>query len=296
MGNKYIKVILISLGCIICVISILYLSSTWFHNSNIPRVIKVAVIPSEDAEMQLLHLEPLKNYLSKQLGVRFEFIITNNYNASIEALRARQVQMAWLGPFSYVLARELVNIEPVVGGIRKDTRNVFYNSIILVRKDANIKTINDLRGHSFAFIDPASTSGYLMPLAKLLDLGIVLEKDFTSVVYAGSHTAVELALAHNQVDAIADSRPSYDLMVKNKQIDPKEVDIVWTSTPIPPSPFVVRSDLGEKFIAKIRTALITAGPEVVSFEGDIIGYAAVHDSDYNVIRSVARKVGIRKKS
>ena len=126
----------------------------------------------------------------------------------------------------------------------------------------------------------------------LLEAGINPERDFKRVVYAGSHTAVELAVSHGQVDAAADSLPSYDLMVADGSIDPGELDVIWVSEPIPPSPLVARRDVGISLIDQIREALVAAGPSVVSFEGELSGYASVSDSDYDVIRSVARKVGI----
>lgn len=252
----------------------------------------IAAIPTEDAQEQLLHLQPLADYLSSELGVPVEFIVTTDYTASIEALRAGHVQMAWLGPFSYVLASDLVEITPVVGGIRRDTGDVFYHSIIVIRRDSGIVSVEDLPGHSFAFIDPASTSGYLVPLAMLLEAGIDPEQDFEEVLYAGSHTAAELAVAHGRVDAAADSLPSYELMVNNGSIDPNELEIIWVSEPIPPSPLVARLDLGTETIERIRNALVTAGPGVISFEGDIAGYAPVSENDYDIIRAIAGEVGI----
>ena len=256
------------------------------------ETLRIAVIPTEDARAQLLHLQPLADYLSRELDVPVEFVVTTSYTAAIEALRARQVGMAWLGPFSYVLASSLVDITPVVGGIRKDTGDIFYNSIIVVRRDAGIDSVDGLIGHDFAFVDPASTSGYLVPLAMFLDAGIDPERDFAHVVFAGSHTAVELAIANGRVDAAADSLPSYELMVNSGSVDSDELKIIWVSNSIPPSPLVARLDLGSELIEMVRDALVSAGPEVISFEGELAGYAPVSDADYDVIRRIAERVGI----
>lgn len=272
------------------VIMILVLLITSCSSSEDNAYIRIAAIPTEDIEEQLLHLQPLAEYLSGVTDVKVEFVVTNDYTASIEALRSGHVQMAWLGPFSYVLAENMVDIVPLVGGIRKDTNDIFYNSIIFTHQKTGISSIDELRGHSFAFVDPASTSGYLVPLAMLLNNEINPEVDFSQVIYAGSHTAVELAVANGQVDAAADSLPSYELMVKSGYIEPDEIIILWTSDPIPPSPLVARKDLDPELIKKITKALITGGPEVISFEGEIAGYAAVTDEDYDVIRSVAKQV------
>jgi phosphonate transport system substrate-binding protein len=262
------------------------------QNDASQKKLRIASIPSEDAAKQQLHMQPLVSYLSDFIGMEVELEVTDDYNAAIESLRFGHVEMAWLGPFSYVLARDIVDITPVVGGIRKDTNDIYYNSIIVVSNDAEIRDLEDLKGHTFAFVDPASTSGYLFPLAKFKDIGINPEKDFKHVVFAGSHTAVELALAHGQVDGIGDSKPSYDLMVENGEIDPKLFTVLWVSDPIPPSPIVVRSDLSDDLIRRIQKAFLSMPPDTIAFEGEISGYKVVNDSDYDVIRSVANQVGI----
>ena len=231
--------------------------------------------------------------MEKKLGVPVEMIVTSDYSGTIEAMRSKHVEVAWLGPFSYVLASIVGNAEAIVGGIRKSTGKMAYKSIIVTREDTGIKTIEDLRGRSFAFLDPASTSGYLVPMNMLKNIGIDPKKDFKNVIFAGSHTAVQLAVANGTVDAGADSIPSYNLMAKKGAIDPKKQKIIWISEDIPPSPVAVRGDLSNDWKVKIKEAFLDPeAAKVVMAEGKMMGYAEVKDSDYDGLRALAKNLGL----
>jgi phosphonate transport system substrate-binding protein len=252
------------------------------------KKIRMASFPTEDIREQLSNMKPLKKYLGEKIGIPVEIIITSDYFGVIEALRSKHVEIAWLGPFSYILASKICDVEPMVGGIRESTGKSTYNSIIITRTDTNIETIDDLKGHSFAFLDPSSTSGYLMPMNMFKKRGIEPGDFFSNYIFAGSHAAVQIAVASGQVDAGADSMPSYNLMVKRGYVDPEKIKILWVSEDIPPSPIVVRSDLNQELKGQIKGAFLDLrAAQIIHAEGKIKGYIEVKDSDYNVLRKAA---------
>ena len=262
-------------------------------NAEELKKLRMASFPTEDVKEQLEHMEPLRQHMEKKLGVPVEIIVTSDYSGVIEAMRSKHVEVAWLGPFSYVLAAKVGNAEAMVGGIRKSTGKTTYNSIIITRPDTGIKKIEDLKGRTFAFLDPASTSGYLVPMNMLKMKGIDPYKDFKNIVFAGSHTAVQLAVANGTVDAGADSIPSYNLMVERGAIDPKKQKIIWTSEDIPPSPISVRGDLSQEWKDKIKAVFLDPeAAKIFHAEGKMMGYAEVKDSDYDVLREIARNLGL----
>jgi phosphonate transport system substrate-binding protein len=265
----------------------------FFVKSNEISVLRMASFPTEDAVDQLEKMEPLRLYLERKLGMPVEITVTSDYSGVIEAMRSKHVEMAYLGPFSYVLAAKVANAEAMLGGIREATGDTSYNSIIVTRVDTGIETIEDLKGHSFAFLDPASTSGYLVPMNMLKGAGIDPETDFSEVVFAGSHAAVQLAVANGQVDAGADSIPSYDMMVERGLIDPEKQKIIWVSEPIPPSPISVRADIPQELKDRIRAAFLDPeAAKIVHAEGKYSGYAEVSDSDYDGLRDIAENLGL----
>jgi len=259
------------------------------------KVLKMGLIPADDAEEMLRSYEPVKEYLSEKLGIPVEIQVTSDYTAAIEAMRSKHIDMAWFGPFSYIIASNVAGAEAIVNGVRRSDGKSDYHSIIVTRSDSGIETLDDLKGKSFAFVDPASTSGNLIPRKMLIENGIDPDKDFSMSYYAGTHNAVEYAVANGKVDAGADSDNSYDRMVKAGEVDPKINKIIYISESIPGSPIVVRGDLPAELKGKIKIALITMDQQTihqVGGWGDIARYQQVSDSDYDIIRETAKTLGM----
>jgi len=259
------------------------------------KVLRMGLIPADDAEEMLRDYEPIKQYLSQQLGIPVEIQVTSDYTAAIEAMRSKHIDMAWFGPFSYIIAANVADAEAIVNGVRRSDGKSDYHSIIVTRIDSGIKTLADLKGRSFAFVDPASTSGNLIPRKMLIENGINPDEDFSMSFYAGTHNSVEYAIANKKVDAGADSDNSYQRMVKAGEIDPNINKIIYTSSSIPGSPIVVRGDLPENLKKKIKDALVNMDEQTihqVSGWGDIAKYQVVSDSDYDIIRETAKTLGM----
>src|SRR3990167_4338375 len=110
------------------------------------EVLNMGLIPADDAEEMLRNYEPIRTYLSEKLGIPVNIQVTSDYTAAIEAMRARHIDMAWFGPFSYIIAANIANAEAMVNGVSEDTGSATYRSIIVVRADSGIKTLADLKG------------------------------------------------------------------------------------------------------------------------------------------------------
>ena len=258
-------------------------------------VLRWGLIPADDATEMMRQYDPVVDYLENELGIEIELQVTTDYTAAITAMQNKHIEMAWFGPFSYILAAEAAGAEAIVNGVRRDTGKATYKSIIITRADSGIETLEDLKGRTFAFVDPASTSGHLIPRKMLVENGIDPEKDFSTVHYAGTHEAVELAVKNGTVDAGADSDTSYNRMLKGGKIDSVENIIIYESEPIPGSPIVVRGELPEELKDRIQQALIDMDEQTiheVGGWGDIEKYVVVEDSDYDIIRETKELLGL----
>lgn len=254
------------------------------------EVLKMGLIPADDAAEMLKSYEPVQEYLSDELGIPVEIQVTADYTAAIEAMRSDHIDMAWFGPFSYIIAANVADAEAIVNGVKTSTGKADYQSVIVANVNSGIESLADLKDKSFAFVDPASTSGNLMPRKMLIESGINPDEDFSQSYYAGTHNAVMYAVANGKVDAGATGDNVYERMVDAGEIDSTVNKIIYTSEPIPGSPIVVRGDLSEDLKQKITNALVNMNEQQihkVDGWGGIQSYQKVSDSDYDVIRAIA---------
>lgn len=291
MNNK--KYAFLLLASLLFTISLLSGCSTGTPNAAQPtgetRVLRVGAIPSEDAQKVRETYNPLVNYLEKKTGMKVELFVATDYSGVVEAMRSGKLDIAYFGPFSYILAADKAGAEAFAVENRKGSGTT-YRSIIVVNPEAGINSLEDLKGHSIAFVDPASTSGNLIPRSILMSKGINPEKDFKSIIYAGGHDADELAVKNRKVDAAADSDSNYNKMKEAGLISDRDVKIIYTSDPIPNSPWAWRKDLPADLKATIKTAFLNVAREdaAVVAAQKLEGYEETNDANYDIIRSTAK--------
>lgn len=263
--------------------------------SNGEEVLTMGLIPADDAAEMLRSYEPVKEYLSRELGIPVEIKVTSDYTAAINAMKYKHIDMAWFGPFSYIIASNVAGAEAVVNGVRRSDGKADYHSVIIVSKESGIDSLSELKGKSFAFVDPASTSGNLMPRKILIKNGIDPDNDFSHSYYAGTHNAAGYAVANGKVDAAAIGDNVYDRMVSEGEIDPETCKIIYKSEAIPGSPIVVRGDLSDSLKEEIAEALVRMDEQTINKVdgwGKIGSYQRVYDEDYDVIRDIAKTLGM----
>jgi phosphonate transport system substrate-binding protein len=238
----------------------------------------------------------MRAYLEKKLGQKIKMFTATDYAGVIEAMKKKRVDIAWFGPLSYYLAEQEAGAEAFAVGIREGSNSPTYKSIIVTPCDSGIKSIKDLKGKSVAFVDPASTSGGLMPTYMVKQAtGQMPQEFFGKFTYAGSHDAAELAVKNKTVDAAADNDITYPKMLEKGLITKESNCIIAESAPLPGSPLVYRGDLPKKLKAQIRDAILNADKEIkVTGYGKISHYVAVEPKDYQMIRNMVKDLGLRK--
>lgn len=258
------------------------------------KVLHMGLIPTEDSQNMRESFKPMIAYLEKKIGVKIEPFVAADYSGVIRAMRSKNLDFAWYGPFSYVLAAKEAGAEAFAVEVREGG-GAFYKSIIVAHRDSGINTLEDIKGKNFAFVDPASTSGNLFPRAQFKKLGIDPEKDFKGAIFVGGHEAAEMAVKDKMVQAAADDDIYYNLMVSKGQISPDENKIIWESDPIPGSPLAYRKDLPEDVKMKIKDAVLNIhkeDPAALEYIGKVLRYEETNDEKYNVIRDVARTLNM----
>ncbi|MGD1804642.1 phosphate/phosphite/phosphonate ABC transporter substrate-binding protein [Dapis sp. BLCC M126] len=250
--------------------------------------LKIAVIPYVSTEEQQKRIQRLDEYLEQELEIPVEIELSQDYDTTVDFLVSGKVKMAYLGPFTYVKAKQKnPNLEPIVAHIEKTTGRPWYKSVIVTRKDSEINTVQDLSGKRFSFVNKSSTSGFLVPSAYFKKLGIIPEKKFSAVEYAGGHDKNALALADGKVDAIAIEKQTYIHLENQGLLSKDRYKIIWESDPIPNSPIVISTELPVEFKTSLQKALINAPEGLVGIGGiESAGYTLVSDEDYEPIRKL----------
>lgn len=259
------------------------------------RDLVMGLIPAENNEEMIQKFEPMRAYLEKKLGQKVKVFTATDYAGVIEAMRKHRVDVAWFGPLSYYLAEQEAGAEAFAVGVR-DSGKSTYRSLIVVPGDSPAKSIMDLKGKSVAFVDPASTSGGLMPTYMVKkETGMMPQQFFGKFTYAGSHDAAELAVKNRTVDAAADNDITYGRMLAKGMITPQSNRVLVYSPDLPGSPLCYRKDLDSKLKAKIRDAILNAHKEIkVTGYGNLVRYDAATPADYQVVRDMVKELGLKK--
>ena len=274
-------------------------------DNGIPNKIVIAIYGSGDNQGSLRKaLEPTRQHLENKLNKPVSLIFGTDYTTIIEAMVAKKAHIAYMSPFSYILAKRKNAVTPLVV-VGENGKSTIYHSIIMSSKKSGITTIEQLKAQSknltICFSDPASASGHLVPRGYLTTIGLDPDKTFKQSIFAGSHQASMLSVASGKVD-IGCSTIEYGLnvMVQKGLIKPDEVNIIWTSDPIVASPLVIRSDINPLFAEEIKSIYLNLvkenpnafGSYIKTFKADPknLSYVPIEDSMYNGLRKIANGI------
>lgn len=256
------------------------------------QVLTVGLIPSEDSRAMIANSQKMMDMLSASLGMPVKPFVAADYNGVIEALRSKRLDVAYLGPFSYVLGATVADIEAFAVAETKKAGRTSYHSKVIAHKDSGIKTVADLKGKTFAFVDPSSTSGHLFPKAGLMKAGFNTDKDFGRVIFSGSHDSNAIAVQNKKVDAAAIADRILDAAIAKGLAKREDLVEVWTSDPIPESPTVWRKDLSPDLKKRVQAAFLQVKDIPWSDQGLLNGFHPTNDAAYNVIRDTAKLLNL----
>jgi phosphonate transport system substrate-binding protein len=254
--------------------------------------LNIGISSGENEADAIARTQGYADYLSRTLGVPVNIVRGTDYAAVVEAMRAEQIQFASIGPANYALAHKVMGdlVTPVA--VSRDKEGALgYYSVIAVRADSPYQTIADIKGKSFAFADPNSTSGYAVPSYYLsTELKTTADDYFSEVAFSGGHEQSVVALLNNTFEAVAthqtnDHSGNIPRMVEKGMIPAGSTRVIWTSPLIPNSPVVMRTDLPEELKTAFTAAIFAfAEADPAAFEaytsGNSKGYAPATHEDY----------------
>lgn len=261
--------------------------------------VKFFFVPSVDVKVIEDTSQVLKDYLEKKTTYKFKINIPPSFIAVVEAFGTNRADVASINTFGYILAHEKYQTEARLTVIRHGEST--YKAQFLAKKDSGIKELKDFEGKTLAFVDPASTSGYLLPL-KILRSKNIKPKD---TMFAMRHDSVVSMIYQGQVEGgatfysppadneIQDARR----LVKTQYPDVEDkIKIVELTPPIPNDPIIFRKDLPEKIKTDIVEALMEfvktkEGQDVLQKLSSVTGFVKATDKDYDSVREMLKSLG-----
>jgi phosphonate transport system substrate-binding protein len=218
------------------------------------RPIRFGVVPYDASAGFVPLYKKMAELVSQKLDCPVELQIGTSYNATIEAMRAGKLDMAEFGPLSYVLAHQVAKAEVVATYSNTDGTPATYTASIVTWPGSGITDLKGVAGRSFAYSDPASTSGHLFPAYGIAQAGMDPDKGIHAI-YAGSHTASFEALRNHKVEAGELNSSEIASATVAGIYKPEDYVTLWRSKPIPQDPITVRGDLDPALKARITAAL-----------------------------------------
>ena len=271
--------------------------------NGVPKTLIIAFFASENPDQMRSTYGPVCKYLEGKLHLHVEMILTTDYTGVIEALKSKKVHMAYMGLFAYIIATRAIPLNPVAI-MGSDGKPGMYHSTIVVNKNSNLRSIADVKANakslSLCFVDPASTSGHLIPRAYLTSIGLNPDNAFKQVVFAGSHFTSALTVQSGKVDVGCVSDITTNRMIRKGMLKKDDLRVLWTSAPIVNSVIVARDDINKEFVKKVQDAYINMNrdaPQIFEIYNKLVAqdtikrsYIVAQDSFYNGLRNIANKI------
>jgi len=260
------------------------------------QTLRVSGIPDEAPTELLRKFKPLGAYLEQKLGMKINWMPVNDYPAVVEGLAAGKIDLAWLGGFTFVQVRLRTGNAIPIAQRAEDEK---FTSKFIVPANSSAKTLADLKGKTFAFGSPSSTSGSLMPRYFLLKEGINPEKDFSRVAYSGAHDATVAFVASGRADAGVLNASVWDKLLEKGDPNAKAVRVLATTPPYYDYNWTVRGDLDPAIVKKLTAAFLGLDPKNPADKAILdlqraTRFIATRPENYKGIEQAARAAGLLK--
>jgi phosphonate transport system substrate-binding protein len=257
--------------------------------------IVMSFVPSGDTQEIIASGDQLAQMVSEKTGLVVEANVGTDFAAVREAMGAGQAHVGWLNTFNYVLANEKYDVD--VGLVTERFGSTTYTGQFNVRADSGIGSLDDLEGKVMCWVDPNSTSGYIIPRIELMANGIDPDNDFSQTIETGSHNNSVTAVYNGDCDvgvSYADARSS----IEEDFPDVKDVVVVLaTTTDIPNDSVSFAKDLDPEIRTQIVDALLEVsasdeGVEALNNLYSIDALVAADDSFYDEFRADLSQAGM----
>jgi len=226
---------------------------------------------------------PILERICRNIGYKARIIIVKDYDALIDGMGKGLIDVGWFSPFAYVTARKKIGVKPIA--TPRVNGRFSYRGYIIARKSSNIRSLSDLKGKHFGYVDPKSASGYLYARHILKSNGFDPDRIFSKVSFMGTHDNVIKAVLNGEIDAGATYNEAMD-MAKARGLDMNALEIIAETEDIPKDAIAVNPSMPDEVALLLQKAFV----EFKEFQGlktPVDGFVASDDKRYDVIRAIA---------
>ncbi|MEW6488793.1 MAG: phosphate/phosphite/phosphonate ABC transporter substrate-binding protein [Thermodesulfobacteriota bacterium] len=260
------------------------------------RELHIGLLPEQNVFKQLQRYEPLGQYLERRTGVAIRFRILPRYGNILESLADEAMDGAFWGSFTGALAIRRAGMEPLARPVDADGSSS-YRGYLFVRRDGGLASAADLKGRTMAFVDRATSAGYLFPVAYLRKHGVAdPERHFGEAFFAGSHDAAIAAVLDRRADAGCAKNTVYDAMAAREPRVARELAVLAVSSDFPSNALGLRRELPAEVKGALKAALLAMasdpkGRAVLKAFG-AREFVETTEADYRPVFELAEVAGI----
>lgn len=259
-----------------------------------PETLTYGVIPVASSRNMSDSFGGLVQHLEKELGIKVKLQVAGDYAGVITGMQHGHIDLAYLGPKSYCEAATRAGAEALVVEVGQ-SGVAGYHGYIITKAGSGLNSLDDLKGKKWAFTDPHSTSGTLVPTVYFNNINISPEKYFGKVIYSGSHEASILSVKAGKVDGASTNDLDFDRGM-GSHWNKDDFNIIWTSDLIPGSPMAARADLPASLKQAIQEAFISYQDKDGLEKLKISGFQKADDKLYDGIRElIALKKALKER-
>lgn len=259
-------------------------------------LLKVGLGPQQPTQADTKRVwEPVYKMVGDQIGADIELTVANDWAGISVALASQQLDVAQMGPWGYVLAKQKGDAQ-AIAMLLIQGRN-YYKAIVVARPGVEVRRFpEDAKGLSMQMLDVGSTSGWLVPTHFMRSRGIDPKTHFGKYAEGASAAAAQMATAGGQVDLATGWDTHRNTMIRNGQLKPEANRVVWESEPLPNEPVVVRRGFDPQLVARLQAALASI-PEAKAKEmlpWPYTGFVPTTHEPYVKLETMGREVGVLK--
>lgn len=277
-----------------------FLITMMLATSSYASQLIIGLIPEQNVFKQVKRYQPLGEYIERKSGIRINFTILPRYGNIIESFERKQLDGAFWGSFTGAMSIKKLGIEPIARPVNLDGTSS-YCGYIFVHNQSGITRVEEMRDSVIAFVDRATTAGYVFPVAHFRQEGIgAVETYFKEHYFTGSHDAAIYAVLNQEAEVGCAKNTIYERLALEDPRLNENLKILEKSPSVPSNALGLRSDISPEIRESMKWVLLEMhtdpeGKEVLKKFG-VIKFVETTEKDYSLVFDLASQAGIDLKN